>query len=175
MSLKLLVRMLALAVFAVALGLLANRLRRSPEQIDLTQFVGVQIPSLLVNEREARSRLDRLAETPGPKPAEARALLVSEVIPHMLKLKHQAEDLVARTEESARLKREYLKAVDELIDACRACVRVIDDAKLPEGAGLTIVRERFAFVDQEFRAWDADVRATCVRHRLAQPEALHKR
>ncbi len=167
-------RIVILLSVSVGIGLLAHRVRRSPEQEDLTQFVAVQLPSLLNTERDARATLERLGEKPGLTPVQARALLIDEAIPKLIRLKHQAEGLSARTFESEQLKREYVHAVDELTDAARACVRVIDDPKLPEGAGLTIIRERFAFVEQVFASWDAHVRQACVRHRLAPPDALHK-
>ena len=51
-------------------------------------------------------------------------------------------------------------------------MRVIDDPKLPDGAGLVLVRERFADVHRALESWEDDVRATCVRHRLAKPTSL---
>ena len=87
-------------------------------------------------------------------------------------LRRQAEGLSLHTDEARRLNQEYLGVVDQLIDACRACVRVIDDPKLPDGAGLVLVRERFADVHRALEAWDRDVRTACVRHRLAKPSAL---
>ena len=165
-------RVLTLIVFAAALGLLLHRLRRTPEQQELTHYVQVEIPSLFSIEQPIDERIARLNRAPGLKPEEARALLVDDVIPRLLALRKQAESLQLQTGEARRLNQEYLAVVDQLVDACRACVRVIDDPKLPDGAGLVLVRERFADVHRALAAWDEDVRTTCVRHRLAKPSGL---
>jgi hypothetical protein len=167
-----LIRVLTLIVFAAACGLLLHRLRRTPEQQELTHYVQVEIPSLFSLEQPIDERIARLNQAPGLKPEEARSLLVDDVIPRLLALRKQAAGLPLQTAEARRLNGEYLAVVDQLVDACRACVRVIDDPKLPDGAGLVLVRERFADVHRALSAWDDDVRTTCVRHRLAKPSAL---
>ena len=167
-----LIRVLTLIVFAAACGLLLHRLRRTPEQQELTHYVQVEIPSLFSLEQPIDERIARLNQAPGLKPEEARSLLVDDVIPRLLALRKQAAGLPLQTAEARRLNGEYLAVVDQLVDACRACVRVIDDPKLPDGAGLVLVRERFADVHRALAAWDDDVRTTCVRHRLAKPSAL---
>jgi len=166
------IRVVTLIVFAAACGLLLHRLRRTPEQQELTHYVQVEIPSLFSIEQPIDERIARLNRAPGLKPEEARALLVDDVIPRLLALRKQAESLQLQTGEARRLNQEYLAVVDQLVDACRACVRVIDDPKLPDGAGLVLVRERFADVHRALAAWDEDVRTTCVRHRLAKPSGL---
>ena len=167
-----LIRVLTLIVFAAACGLLLHRLRRTPEQQELTHYVQVEIPSLFSLEQPIDERIARLNQAPGLKPEEARSLLVDDVIPRLLALRKQAAGLPLQTAEARRLNGEYLAVVDQLVDACRACVRVIDDPKLPDGAGLVLVRERFADVHRALAAWADDVRTTCVRHRLAKPSAL---
>ena len=77
-----------------------------------------------------------------------------------------------RTDETRGSTTSTCRSTDQLIDACRTCVHVIDDPKLPDGAGLVQVRERFADVHRTLQAWDDHVRAACVRHRLAPPSAL---
>ena len=169
------VRVISLVLFAVALGLLVHRLRRTPEQQELTHYVEVELPSLFSVEKPIDERIARLNQTPGLKPEEARALLVDDVIPRLVKLRRQAEGLTLKTAEARGLNLEYLRVIDQLIDACRACVRVIDDPRLPDGAGLVLVRERFADVHRALQAWDEQVRASCVRHRLAKPSTQPRR
>jgi hypothetical protein len=165
-------RIFSLLVFAAAIGLLIHRLRRTPEQQELSHYVKVEIPSLFAAEEPIDERIARLNKAPGLKPEEARALLVDDIIPRLVKLRRQAEALEPHTVEVKKLNDEYLRLTDELIDACRACVRVIDDPKLPDAAGLVVVRERFADVHRALEAWDAHVREACLRHRLAKPQAL---
>src|SRR5262245_46241296 len=127
-----LVRLVTLVAFGVAVGLLMHRLRRTPEQRDLTRYVQVDVPRLVASEQPIHERLQRLTTAPGLKPEEARALLVDEVVPRLIQLRRQAEGLNLETAETRQLNQEYLAATDQLIDACRACVRVIDDPQLPE-------------------------------------------
>jgi hypothetical protein len=166
------IRVLTLVVFAAACGLLVHRLRRTPEQQELSHYVKFEIPSLFSVEEPIDARIARLNKAPGLKPEEARSLLVDDVIPRLLMLRRQADGLQLKTGEARQLNQEYLGVVDQLIDACRACVRVIDDPQLPDGAGLVLVRERFADVHRALEAWDEHVRVACVRHRLAKPSAL---
>ena len=166
------IRLVCLLVFAGACGLLLHRLRRTPEQQELTRYVQIDLPALFAAEAPIDERLDRLRQVHGLTPEQARTLLVDDVIPRLIKLRHEVEAIELRTPDARRLNEEYLHVTDQLLDACRACVRVIDDATLPDGAGLVLVRERFADVRNAYRGWDEDVRRTCVRHHLARPGAL---
>lgn len=166
-----LIRVLSLLLFGAACGLAVHRLRRTPEQQELTRYVKIELPSLFAAEAPIDERIARLGKIPGLKPEEARALLVDDIIPRLVKMRRQAEGLALHTNEARQLNQEYLGVTDELIDACRACVRVIDDPKLPDGAGLLLVRERFTDVTNAWRTWDEHVRQACVRHRLAKPAA----
>lgn len=163
------IRVALLLVFAAGLGLLIHRLERSPEQKDLTRYVEVEVPALLAVEQPIQSRIDRLGQAPGLKPDEARALLVDDVIPRLIKLRKAAGEVRTDTDETRQLHAEYLKVTDRLIEACRTCVRVIDDPKVSTGDGLKKVRDEFAAVRQAYSDWDEHVRQACVRHRLAPP------
>lgn len=167
------IRVASLIVFAGALGLLYHRVRRTPEQQDLTRYVEVEVPRLIAAEQPIQERIDRLGQAPGLKPDEARALLVDDVIPRLIRLRRQAEELSGdgRTAETRALNDEYLQVTDRLVDACRNCVRVIDDPKLSTAAGLQQVRARFAEVRQAYQSWDEHVQQACRRHKLAPPTA----
>jgi hypothetical protein len=159
-----------LVTFACALGLLVHRLRRSPEQVAIQRYVELLAPPLLDAEKPIDAELERLTTTPGPSAREARALLVDDVIPRLLKLRRQAVEVALNAEPAVKpLADEYLQVTDRVIDACRACVRVIDDPSLPTGAGAVLVRERFADVATAHRAWEADVRRACEVYHLAPP------
>jgi hypothetical protein len=165
------VRIFTLLLFGVACGLAVHRFRRTPEQRELTHYVQVELPSLFAAEAPIEERIKRLGRSPGLKPEEARTLLVDDVIPRLLKLRRQAESLQLNTDEARQLNQQYITVTDQLIDACRSCVRVIDDPTLPAGAGLVVVRERFEDVRRAYRAWDEQVQRSCLRHRLAKPAA----
>ena len=72
------VRVLTLIAFAAACGLLLHRLRRTPEQQELSHYVQVEIPSLFSVEQPIDERIGRLNRAPGLKPEEARQLLVDD-------------------------------------------------------------------------------------------------
>jgi hypothetical protein len=167
------IRLAALIAFAGGLGLAYHRLHRTPEQEALQKLVEDDLPKLRGPEGEIEARVSRLNRAPGLKPDEARALLVDDVLPRLVRLKKQAEELPAPTPETRALRDEYLKVTDQLVDACRTCVRIIDDPKLSEGVGVAQVRERFLAVSQAYRAWDQHVAEACARHRLAAPSAAH--
>jgi len=167
------IRLAALIAFAAGLGLAYHRLHRTPEQEALQKLVELDLPKLRGPEGEIEARVDRLNRAPGLKPDEARALLVDDVLPRLVRLKKQAEELPAPTPESRALVDEYLKVTDQLIDACRTCVRIIDDPKMSTGAGVAEVRQRFAQVHEAYRVWDRHVAEACARHRLAAPSSAH--
>jgi hypothetical protein len=162
-------RVCILLAFACGLGLAVHRLRRTPEQKDLTRFVEVDVPRLRASEGPIYERLQRLDPRNGLKPEAARALLVDEITPRLIALRKQAESLRHETSETRRLIDEYLAVTDRLVDACRAAVRVIDDPELPGGAGYVVVKEHFTEVDRARQTWDEHVRAACEQHRLAPP------
>ncbi|HZS38096.1 MAG TPA: hypothetical protein VFF06_14765 [Polyangia bacterium] len=167
------IRIISLLVFAGACGLAWHKLRRTPEQEDLTRYVEVEVPRVTASEQPIQERIDRLGQAPGLKPDEARTLLIDDVIPRLIRLRKQAEELATdkRTREVRALADEYLKVTDRLIDACRNCVHVIDDPKLSTVEGLKQVRARFAEVRQAYQDWDAHVQQACARHRLVRPAA----
>lgn len=164
------VRVASVVALVGGLALLAHRLERTPEQEDLTHYVEAEVPSLRSLEAPVDAQLARLGQAPGLKPEEARKLLVDDVIPRLLKIKRQAADLPTKTGVTRALNREYLQVTDQLIDACRLCVQVIDDPKRSTLEGLKDVRARFAEVRKAYDHWDTDVREACVRNRLAKPQ-----
>jgi hypothetical protein len=163
------IKVLAVVVIGVGVGVGYHRLHRTEAQKALTQFVEQDLPKIKPAEGAIYDRLNRLDRAPGLKPDEARALLVDDVVPRLVRLKKQVEELPAPEDETRALKQEYLRVTDQLIDACRTCVRVIDDPKLSTGDGLKQVRDRFAQVNAAYRDWDKHLAEACVRHRLAAP------
>jgi hypothetical protein len=169
-SLDRILKILALLAFAVAGGLAMHRFRKSPEQADLERYVQSEVPKLLYSEQPIQERVDRLGRAPGLRPEEARALLIDDIIPRLLRLRRQAEALQMTTRSSRTLNDEYLAITDQLIDACRTCVRIIDDPKLPQAVGLGQVRARFAEVRRAYATWNQHVRDACVHHGLVPPQ-----
>lgn len=167
-----LTRLAILLTFLATVGLLIHRFRRTPEQQELTHYIEKEVPSLFSLEQPIDERIERLNRAPGLTPDAARDLLVNDVIPRLIALRRQAESLPLHTDEAKRLNAEYIALTGQLVDACRACVQVIDDPKLPDGAGLILVRERFADIRRAYQTWDGHVRLACVRHRLAPPTML---
>jgi hypothetical protein len=161
--------MLALIGFLAGAGLAFHRLHRTPEQESLQRLVEVELPKIRPGEAAVNERIERLGRAPGLKPDEARALLVDDVIPRLVRLRKQVEELPRSETESRLLLDEYLKVTDQLVDACRTCVRIIDDPKLSTQDGLKQVRDRFAEVHRAYQAWDQHVAEACARHRLAPP------
>jgi hypothetical protein len=166
-----LTRVCIFVAFAVGLGVAVHRLRRTPEQRDLTRFVEVEVPRLHATEQPIYERLQRLNPSHGLTAERARALLVDDVNPRLIALRKQVESLRPETQETRRLIDEYLAFLDRLVEACRATVRAIDDPDLPDGAGYLVVKAHFSEVDRARQMWDEHVRLACVQHRLAPPGA----
>jgi hypothetical protein len=165
------IRIAAVFLFAFGVGVGYHRLHRTPEQTALRQLVEDDLPKLRPSETAIYDRLDQLWRSPGLKPDEARRLLVDDVIPRLVRLRKQVEELPLPEAETRALLEEYLQATDQLIAACRTCVRIIDDPKLSTLDGMKQVRERFATVEGAFRTWDRHVTEACARHQLAAPQA----
>jgi len=161
------VRVVSLLVFAGAVGLLVNRLHRTPEQRELAHYVEIEIPAILSLEGPIKERIDRLGRAPGLKPEEARTLLVDDTIPRLIRLHKQVAGLTLETATVRALNDEYLAVTDRLTEACRACVRVIDDPKISTLDGMKQVRAEFTAVQAAYQAWNGHVQAACRANRLA--------
>jgi hypothetical protein len=161
------VRFAILLVFAGAVGLAVHRFRRTPDQVALARYVELLMPPILAAEAQVESALERLSATPSPTPAQARSLLIDDVIPRLVRLRQRSEDVRANAEPATRpLAISYLALVDQLIDACRACVRIIDDPTLPQGAGARLVHERFVDVRASRLRWEEELRRALTAHRI---------
>jgi hypothetical protein len=163
------IRVAAFLALAAGLGFAYHRFHRTDEQQALTRLVQEELPKISGPENEINARIERLGQAPGLKPEEARSLLVQDVVPRLLRLRKQVAELPRPTPETRALLDEYLRVTDELVDACRTCVRIIDDPKLSTGDGLAQVRKRFSAVHAAYRAWDLHLAEACARHKLAAP------
>jgi hypothetical protein len=163
-------RLVVVILIAVTIGLAYHRFHRTPEQVELTRYIESEVPALLSVEAPIHERLDRLAR-PQTGAAEARALLVDDLIPRALKLRRLAASVDGRTRAVRDLNQEYLEATSQLIDALRACVRIIDDPTLTGPAAALLLRERFGDVRRAYEVWEDHVRRTCAQHRLVPPPA----
>lgn len=166
---------LGITVMAVLGGwTLYQRVHRSDEQVELERYVQMEVPSLEPVERDVLARLAPLSARRDLGAEEARKLLVDDVIPRLVRLRRRAAQVEAKTAEVQRLTGAYVAWIDALIEACRASVRAID---APAGGGaeggaearLGEIRRRFAEADAAAKRWSEDVRAACVKHRLAPP------
>ena len=171
MSLHRSIRVAALVVLLVGAGFAYQRFHRTEEQQALTRLVEEDLPKISAPEREINARIERLGQAPGLKPDEARALLVDDVVPRLLRLRKQVAELPRPTPETRALLDEYLRVTDELVDACRTCVHIIDDPKLSTGDGLLQVRKQFAAVHAAYQAWNQHLAEACARYKLAAPPA----
>jgi hypothetical protein len=164
------VRIASLVVFVAGLGLLAHRLRRTPDQEELRRYVEVELPRLRLSEYAIFALLSRLNEAPGLSAAEARVLLIDDLIPRLVRLRKQAEAPLAAAQLAARpLAKEYIEVVDQLVDACRTSVRVIDDPKMSTQDGAERSRNQFAAARRTYLTWQQRVEKTCILHRLTVP------
>jgi hypothetical protein len=163
------IRLACLIAAAAGVGLLIHRLRRTPEQKELAHYIEAEVPAIRNLETPVLERVARLWQAPGLKPEEARQLIVDDIVPRLLKLRKLVAELKVETQVVRDLNDEYLKVTDRHVDACRACVQVIDDPKLSTQDGFARAKKEFEAVKAAYVEWDKHVAAAARAHRLAKP------
>jgi hypothetical protein len=163
-----LLRVGAVGMLVAGVVLATRKFHRSDEQVELRRFVEQELPSLDAQERDVFARLATLDARPGPSPEVARALLVDDVVPRLIRLKKQATSVISRTEALKGVVAGYAAAIDKLIDACRTSVRAIDEPATADGrAALQQVRTRFEEARAAASAWRKSLAATCQQNGLS--------
>lgn len=155
-------------MLAVSAGYLYQRYHRSDEQTELMRYIEIDVPALDQVQAPIVRRIEDLLAARALSATEARRLLVDELTPQLVKLRRLAEAPLraSRTPEVQALATEYRVVIDELIDACRTAVRVIDDPKLGGPEGLKQVRDALRKAAERDRAWRDHVSETTSRLRL---------
>jgi hypothetical protein len=156
-----------MALLALVVGY--QRLHRSDEQVELTQYVEHELPVLHAEDTALLGRLRPLSTAPGPSPEAARKLLVDDVLPRLIALRKRAASITTKTAVVRALRDDYIAWLDRLGEACRASVRAIDDPTADATRSAALLRQRFAEADQAAERWHEHVRSACVQHRLAPP------
>src|SRR5438105_2602169 len=90
-----LVRIVTAGMLVYAAVVAARKWRTSPEQEELLRYAELTVPAYLEEVAQAEARLDRLFAPPAPSAAEARALLVDEVMPLLIRARKHAASVVA--------------------------------------------------------------------------------
>ena len=165
------IRIALLLVVAGGIGLLAHRLKRTDEQVELARYVELQLPPLLEEERSAVEALDHLLADKTLAAPAARKRLVDDITPRLVHVRRRAEALSPATLTVRQLAAQYLLVLDAWTEACRTAIRAIDDPKLSTEAGLLAVKERLIDAAQLSKRFDAEVVHTCQQHRLSPPSA----
>ncbi len=169
------IRWALFVLFVVGGGLGVWRFRRSPVQVDLAHYVEVERPKLRPAEDAITGQLARLSPSANAVvklgPGEARALLVDDVLPRLVRLKTQAAEIRPATAEVQTLHEEYGQVIERLTDACRQCLHALDDVKGDPAQRWRTVQSAFAEVNRAWASYYADVQAACVRHHLAKKGA----
>lgn len=171
-----LLRALTAAMVVAAVVLLWKKFHRTAEQDELTRYATLTVPAFLDEVARAEALLDQLTGRPtgkpALKPAEARALLVDELGPLLVRMRDRAEHIGAESASVRASNRDYLAAVARYVEVERAAVAAIDDAGLPPEEGYRRLREGRAAAEEAVRAWLRGLRTGCERAglRLQMPE-----
>ena len=147
--------------------------RTTDEQDELLRFVQFTVPNYLGDVADAEARIDRLSATPGISATEARARLVDDVMPQLIRARKRAVSVKAQAPSVRALNDEYQAALERLMEVERAAVRAIDDPSISPEVANRQVRDRRHEADGAFRQWMDDVRDRCKKaglHVDAQPE-----
>ncbi|MFO0574898.1 MAG: hypothetical protein U1A78_12985 [Polyangia bacterium] len=156
------------AMLATSGVYLYQRYHRSDEQTELMRYVEVDVPALDQVQAPIVRRIESLLAARSLTAAEARRMLVDELTPDLVKLRRLAEAPLraSRTSEVTVLATEYRTIIEDLIDACRTAVRVIDDPKLGGAEGLAQVRTALRKAAERDHTWREHVAETTSRLRL---------
>src|SRR5262245_23486573 len=92
-----LVRIATVGMLLFAVVVAARKWRTPPGQDELMRFAELTVPAYLDEVAQAEARLDRLFSAPVPSAEEARALLVDEVMPLLIRAKKHASQVVAES------------------------------------------------------------------------------
>lgn len=153
------VRLLTVAMLVVGIVVLVQRARPSASQEELVRYATFTVPSYLDELARLHVLLDRLGGS-ALQPAEARTLLVDELMPALIRMRKRAEQVKTEAPAVAQSNAEYLAALDLYLEMQRAAVRTLDDpAAGAEGARAYSGKRREA--DEAVRAFMAHLRERC--------------
>ena len=162
-------RVLLIFVIASGAGLAFNRLRRTPEQVELAHYIELDLPALMNEQHAITDELDVLMQSTKLPADNARKRLVDQITPRLVKLRRRAEAFAPATVTVRQLAAEHLNVLDAWTEAARVAVRAIEDPTLSTEAGFAAVRERLADAARSDKTWRAHVVQTCEHNRLAPP------
>jgi hypothetical protein len=163
------IRVAMVFIVAAGFGLLNHRMKRSPEQVELTRYVEREVPPLLDEEQQIVDGIGALFANKTLAPADARVRLVDDLQPRLTRLRHRAEALSPSTLTVRQLAGDYLGVLDAWIETIRTALHAIDDPKVTTETALASVRERMADAAGADQRWRARVVQTCEHHHLAKP------
>lgn len=163
-------RLATIGMLVAGVVVAARKYSTTPEQDELTRFATLTVPVYLADVADAQARFDRVtspdshgADGGTLTPAEARAMLVDDLMPALIRVKKRAS-LVETSAASVRASNEeYLAAVDKLIEAGRTAVRAIDDPLLSGEAGYKQMRQRRREAHEALGAWMMHLRERCEK------------
>ena len=155
-------RLATATMLIVALVHWYRKNRSTDEQEELSRFVELTVPSYLGYVADVEGRIDRLYAQSATTAAQARATLVDEVMPALIRARKHAASVPTRAPSVRALNDEYQAALERLMEVERAAVRAIDDPSLSAEEGHRQVKNRRHEADEALRKWMEDVRERCL-------------
>ena len=155
-----LVRIVTLAMLVAAVVTLWRRHRDEPAQEELVRYATLTVPGYLEDLERLHALLDRL-QVPGVTPAAARAVLVDELMPWIIRMRRRAEAVTVAAAPVRASNAEYLGALDRYMDMDRAAVRAIDDPGQPGADGQQAFLARRREADEAVRQFLGGLRTRC--------------
>ena len=153
------VRIVSAAMLVVGIFVLWQRYRPVASQDELVRFSTLTVPGYLEELARLHALIDRLG-APGLAPADARVLLVDDLMPTLIRMRKRAEGVQTDSPTVHDSNAEYMAALDAYMDMDRAAVRTIDDPSAgPEAARAFPTKRREA--DDQVRAFVANLKRRC--------------
>lgn len=158
-------RVVTVVMLLVGVVVGIRKFRTTPEQEELRRYVQLTVPGYLEQVAAVRERFTQLAASP-VEPARARAQLVDEITPMLVRLRKHAISVRAVSPSARARNAEFVAAVDAYIEMARTSVRQIDGLDDPSTSGEEAhrrVRQRQRVADEAVRDWMARLRESCAR------------
>jgi hypothetical protein len=157
------IRVASVIMLLVGVVVALRKYGETPEQVELRRYMTLAVPVFLSEMADVGARFDDLSRAGGPGPAEARARLVDELMPRLVRLRKRAGDVEAKTAAVRAGNDELLTVLDRWLEACRGGIRAIDDPALAGEEGFRRVRADRRAADDAAREWVTHLRERCEK------------
>ena len=156
-------RGLTVLMLVVGIGVASRKFQPTAEQEELERYVDLTVPGYLEEVAAVHERFARLVGGASIEPAAARAQIVDEITPMLVRLRKHALAVKAVSPSVKERNVEFVAAVDAYIALGRVSVQAIDEPAAAAEERARRVREGSRAADEAMRQWMVHLRESCAR------------